>query len=548
LGISLRARLVTPGGARRPENTDDLNLQDPERPPDRLTGILRCLTVHMGENLTFVSILLVHAAGGSDEFRSMKLRTRLVFAGVALSALPLATVCGVLWLQGSRLATRSAEQVNHLVLESLDDRLRQSIALADALRSELELETRSLLARLTADVARAGGIGTVASAVADWESTNQFNQGKSRISLPTLVVGGVNLPAQSDPAVPVPFVDDVLHRPGATATIFQRMNESGDMLRVASSVRNAQGRRAIGTYIPTTMPDGKPNPVLATVLKGERFVGRAFVVNQWYVAAYQPFRDAAGKVAGMLYVGIPEATALENVKAAFGQTAIGEHGHLFAINTKGADAGRYVISKGGTLDGQLIPDEAGTDGVNLVRTLVDDRPRRSSPAPRANSVTSVGRARTPRFQSRILRYTYYAPWDWVVAAVAYEDEIGHVQATLERRHPLLPASEWRHRRGSGGAWGPRDPAPRSLVRSEVGVIFGGTRRGCRSGHGRHRSRHGLRPDARARSGRADPGPRRSERGVERIWWPNTASVCPWWRMPAGWPMPPSRRPSHRRPA
>lgn len=383
----------------------------------------------MGENLTFVSILLVHAAGGSDEFRSMKLRTRLVFAGVALSALPLATVCGVLWLQGSRLATRSAEQVNHLVLESLDDRLRQSIALADALRSELELETRSLLARLTADVARAGGIGTVASAVADWESTNQFNQGKSRISLPTLVVGGVNLPAQSDPAVPVPFVDDVLHRPGATATIFQRMNESGDMLRVASSVRNAQGRRAIGTYIPTAMPDGKPNPVLATVLKGERFVGRAFVVNQWYVAAYQPFRDAAGKVAGMLYVGIPEATALENVKAAFGQTAIGEHGHLFAINTKGADAGRYVISKGGTQDGQLMPDETGTDGINLGRTLIATAPTLAPGA--TGGLRHLGREnKDAALRPRILRYTYYAPWDWVVAAVAYEDEIGHVQATL----------------------------------------------------------------------------------------------------------------------
>ncbi|HRE07716.1 MAG TPA: bacteriohemerythrin [Opitutaceae bacterium] len=359
----------------------------------------------------------------------MKLRTRLVFAGVALSALPLATVCGVLWLQGSRLATRSAEQVNHLVLESLDDRLRQSIALADALRSELELETRSLLARLTADVARAGGIGTVASAVADWESTNQFNQGKSRISLPTLVVGGVNLPAQSDPAVPVPFVDDVLHRPGATATIFQRMNESGDMLRVASSVRNAQGRRAIGTYIPTVMPDGKPNPVLATVLKGERFVGRAFVVNQWYVAAYQPFRDAAGKVAGMLYVGIPEATALENVKAAFGQTAIGEHGHLFAINTKGADAGRYVISKGGTQDGQLMPDETGTDGINLGRTLIATAPTLAPGA--TGGLRHLGREnKDAALRPRILRYTYYAPWDWVVAAVAYEDEIGHVQATL----------------------------------------------------------------------------------------------------------------------
>ncbi|MBL9206567.1 MAG: Cache 3/Cache 2 fusion domain-containing protein, partial [Opitutaceae bacterium] len=215
----------------------------------------------------------------------MKLRTRLVFAGVVLSALPLATVCLVLWLQGGRLATRSAEEVDHLVFGGLDDRVRQAISMADALRSELEQSTRSLLSRLTTDVERAGGVGVDAGSVVPWETLNQFTQEKGQLSLPAFTVGGAALAPQPDSAVPVPFVDSVTHRPGATATFFQRMNEAGDMLRVASSVRNAQGRRAIGTFIPATMPDGKPNAVLARVLKGELFVGRAFVVNQWYVAA-----------------------------------------------------------------------------------------------------------------------------------------------------------------------------------------------------------------------------------------------------------------------
>ncbi|MFO1449651.1 MAG: Cache 3/Cache 2 fusion domain-containing protein [Opitutaceae bacterium] len=359
----------------------------------------------------------------------MKLRTRLVFAGVVLSALPLATVCVVLWLQGGRLATRSAEEVDHLVVSSLDDRVRQAISMADALRSELEQSTRSLLSRLTSDVERAGGVGVNAASVVPWETLNQFTQEKGQLSLPAFTVGGAALTPQPDPAVPVPFVDSVTHRPGATATFFQRMNEAGDMLRVASSVRNAQGRRAIGTFIPATMPDGKPNAVLARVLKGDLFVGRAFVVNQWYVAAYQPVRDASGRVAGMTYVGIPESTALENVKAAFAKTKIGESGHLFVLNTRGTDAGRYVISKGGVLDGKVMLQEQGADGVNPVQELVKAGPS-LPPGAFADLRHQWQESGDPAPRTRLIRYAYYAPWDWVVGAAAYEGEVGQVKTTL----------------------------------------------------------------------------------------------------------------------
>ncbi len=78
-----------------------------------------------------------------------------------------------------------------------------------------------------------------------------------------------------------------------TSTIFL------DDVRIATNVLEGDGSRAIGTRVSQEVYD-------RVVLGGQRWVGRAYVVNAWYIAAYDPLRDAAGRVVGMLYVGTLE--------------------------------------------------------------------------------------------------------------------------------------------------------------------------------------------------------------------------------------------------
>jgi len=78
-----------------------------------------------------------------------------------------------------------------------------------------------------------------------------------------------------------------------TATIFQ-----GD-LRISTNVMNADGTRAVGTRVSESVYD--------QVLVKEKFwIDRAFVVNDWYITAYEPIRNIRGEVIGILYVGILE--------------------------------------------------------------------------------------------------------------------------------------------------------------------------------------------------------------------------------------------------
>jgi two-component system, NtrC family, sensor kinase len=57
--------------------------------------------------------------------------------------------------------------------------------------------------------------------------------------------------------------------------------------------------RAIGTRVSQQVRD-------RVLGQGHTWLDRAFVVNDWYVSAYQPLADGEGRRVGMLYVGFLE--------------------------------------------------------------------------------------------------------------------------------------------------------------------------------------------------------------------------------------------------
>lgn len=75
-------------------------------------------------------------------------------------------------------------------------------------------------------------------------------------------------------------------------------------VRVTTNVIRKDSTRAIGTRV--------SDVVYARVLEsGERFGDRAFVVNDWYLSAYDPIRDPDDNIVGILYVGLLEKKYLD---------------------------------------------------------------------------------------------------------------------------------------------------------------------------------------------------------------------------------------------
>ena len=79
-----------------------------------------------------------------------------------------------------------------------------------------------------------------------------------------------------------------------TATIFFKD------IRISTNVLTPQGKRAIGTRVSEEVRE-------RVLIEGKKWIGRAFVVRDWYITAYEPIEDILGDRVGMLHVGVLEA-------------------------------------------------------------------------------------------------------------------------------------------------------------------------------------------------------------------------------------------------
>jgi two-component system, NtrC family, sensor kinase len=90
------------------------------------------------------------------------------------------------------------------------------------------------------------------------------------------------------------FGDELYNaRPVGTVTIFL------DETRIATNVMAPDGSRAIGTRISARVYD-------TVVQGGQLYKDRAFVVQDWYMTAYEPIKNIDGHIIGVLYVGMLE--------------------------------------------------------------------------------------------------------------------------------------------------------------------------------------------------------------------------------------------------
>ena len=97
------------------------------------------------------------------------------------------------------------------------------------------------------------------------------------------------------------IVDRATSYVGGTATLFVYDDAANQFVRRTTNVKKENGERAVGTHL------AADHPGQAILHRGEAYKGPAILFGRRFYTAYQPVFGPAGKVVGIIYVGIPMA-------------------------------------------------------------------------------------------------------------------------------------------------------------------------------------------------------------------------------------------------
>ena len=365
----------------------------------------------------------------------MKLKTKVITLAFVAALLPIAVMTLLTFGQKHRIRAALSAELGAFLKENSAQIAKDVYQMCHsanelvthAVRNDLNVAGELL--KQKGGMVLSGGAETVT-----WSATNQSTKAKTSVTLPQVTVAGLALTPALDNATSLPVIDETVKLVGGTCTIFQRMNEQGDMLRIATNIRSPSGRRAIGTYIPAIEPEGAKNAVIETVVKKRKvYNGPAYILDDLYITAYRPIVGREGKVIGMLYVGL-QPEKLGSLRRDIKEILVGRTGYVYVLGAQGDRRGRYIIAKKlegkPDRDGEMIWDSQAPDGAYFIREIVGKAAQ--LPPRKVGYETYLWQnPDDPIPRQKIAAFTYFRPWDWVIAAGTYFDDYSNAQKQVD---------------------------------------------------------------------------------------------------------------------
>jgi len=238
--------------------------------------------------------------------------------------------------------------------------------------------------------------------------------GEQRV--PTLSIGG--RPLNLDFTLP----DRFTRQTGGNATIFVASGD--DFVRISTSVKKENGERAVGTVL------DRASPAYAAIRAGQPYVGLAKLFGKQVITDYEPIRDAAGRIIGILYVGVDIDASLNALKDKIRKLKVGATGYYFVLNAApGKNRGELLVHP--SQEGSNILASRDADGREFIREMLDQKDGVIS-YPWQNAQAGETAPRT-----KVVAFTEFKEWNWLIAGGTYEDEITREAAQLRNRYILI---------------------------------------------------------------------------------------------------------------
>ena len=192
---------------------------------------------------------------------------------------------------------------------------------------------------------------------------------------------------------------------GVAASVFVR--EGDDFRRIATSVINPQGQRAVGSLM------GTANPALKPLLAGESFSGKALVAGTTFIVGYRPIRDAAGAVVGAFGLGLNIEHAVTELREMIGRVRVGETGYAFVFDAEGSNRGRFLVHP--SAEGKNFLEIRDADGHNIAEEMLNQQS--------GNLRYNWQNPGESGAREKIVYFDLVPEWNWMVGTGGYIEEV-----------------------------------------------------------------------------------------------------------------------------
>jgi methyl-accepting chemotaxis protein len=192
-------------------------------------------------------------------------------------------------------------------------------------------------------------------------------------------------------------VDRFAAATGGVATIFVRQGE--DFVRVSTSLRNAEGARALGTVL------DHAHPAYRNLLEGGRYTGPARLFGVDYMTHYLPITDATAKVIGIVFVGQNYSDGLAALKERLRTSQLGKQGHFLAVDTRAGEQFGTLIAAPAD-EGKTLASQVDAADLPALEALLAGKSEQA--------IVHLRRSGDAASQAYFISAQAYGPWKWTV--------------------------------------------------------------------------------------------------------------------------------------
>lgn len=323
--------------------------------------------------------------------RKIGFQRKLSFSFVAMSLLGMIVCAGVSYYFMYNLIRKEIYSSLESRISSVNSTVK--IATDSAVARQVEMMDQwapSVLKRISVD----------SRGSSQYEVENQVDHSKLSVEMSRFIIDGTLLSSHQ-------FVDQ-LSLDSSKAVTLMALTPQG-LVRVSTSLKKANGERAIMTLVPND------SPVTQSISQGKRYSGLAEVLGEIYVTSYEPI-IVNNKVVGALFLGSPEV-AIDKIKEYLKEEKILETGYFYILDNKG----NFVLHP--SKEGENVLNTADLNGRMIFQDILKEK----------NGMIEYKwlNAQTQSPQDKIAVFQKFPTLEWTIAASLNSQEAFATLNTLQ---------------------------------------------------------------------------------------------------------------------